>query len=140
MPYQPSSPQTALLYLVTVSYAEGVTVPRHNLAGWERRALGRRAAASDRRARVEALLPALRVLLAGFGATEAFVFGSVARGTARPDSDLDLAVRGCEPARFDRMAAEVERLFQLDTDVVDLEHAPAELVEMVQRGAMRVLP
>lgn len=38
--------------------------------------------------------------LVAFGASAVYVFGSWARGDARPDSDVDLAVRGVSPSRF----------------------------------------
>ena len=59
-----------------------------------------------------------------------WVFGSVARGDARADSDVDLM------AEFDP-AAEMSLvgLASLRADLSDLLHAPADLVE---RGALRL--
>ena len=67
----------------------------------------------------------------------AYLFGSRARGTARPDSDLDLAVaytREADSAQRERarravVAAVTDALGSLGehTDVVDLERAPSEI-------------
>jgi len=55
------------------------------------------------------------------GACEVYVFGSAAHGKARPDSDLDLAVRGLPPEVFfktmGRVAFAVSRRF----DLIDLD-------------------
>ncbi len=60
-------------------------------------------------------------LAARYGATDVRVFGSVARGEARPDSDVDFLVR-MEPGRsiFDLAAlvAELEALLGRPVDVV----------------------
>lgn len=40
----------------------------------------------------EAITPELLDALRGFGATNAYVFGSISRGEERPDSDIDLHV------------------------------------------------
>ncbi len=81
-------------------------------------------------AATRALLPIEAVRLA-------YLFGSRARGTARPDSDLDIAVayasdtdsaqrellrRRVVAALTDALGAVGER-----TDVVDLEHVPSEI-------------
>ena len=55
------------------------------------------------------------------GATEVYVFGSAAHGKMRPDSDIDLAVRGLPPERYfpamGRVVDAIQRLF----DLVDLD-------------------
>ena len=52
----------------------------------------------------------LRELLQGrFGLRQAFVFGSLARGGARPDSDLDIAVQADHPLSADQAATLIER-------------------------------
>jgi hypothetical protein len=69
----------------------------------------------------------------------AWLYGSVARGTARPDSDVDVAVLlGREPARglagqpFD-LEDELARLLGRDVQVVVLDRAPPDLAHRVLR-------
>lgn len=68
----------------------------------------------------------------------AYVFGSVAQGRARPQSDVDIAVLLAadldEEARFDRrlrMGWEVERIIGRQTDLVVLNDAPPLLQHQV---------
>jgi predicted nucleotidyltransferase len=48
----------------------------------------------------ESALQAAVDLLRGMGATEVFVFGSAAKGTLQPGSDIDLAVWGLPPRAY----------------------------------------
>ena len=45
-------------------------------------------------------LAAATSLLLRLGATEVFVFGSATKGGLRPDSDVDIAVRGLPPSVY----------------------------------------
>jgi len=54
------------------------------------------------------------------GCSEIFLFGSVASGMARANSDLDLAVRGCPHGQFYRL---------LGTLLVELQH-PVDLINL----------
>ena len=69
----------------------------------------------------------------------AMLFGSRARGTARPDSDVDLAV---EAPGVDllTLGAELGGALDLEVDVVDLDyvHAPIPLLEHVIRDGIIV--
>jgi predicted nucleotidyltransferase len=81
-------------------------------------------------AATQALLPIETVRLA-------YLFGSRARGTARSDSDLDIAVAyasSTDPAQRERLRRQIvtaltDALGTVGerTDVVDLEFAPAEI-------------
>jgi len=55
------------------------------------------------------------------GATEVFVFGSAVRGGERPDSDLDIAVRGLPPEVFFRTMSELAFAVSRPFDLVDLD-------------------
>lgn len=55
------------------------------------------------------------------GATEVFVFGSVAQGKIRPDSDLDIAVRGLPPEKFFAAMSAVTFAISRSFDLVDLD-------------------
>lgn len=73
------------------------------------------------------------------GIAAAYVFGSVARGTAGPRSDVDVAVlyTGDPPAGFAGLgiplAGDLERLLHRPVDVVVLNRAPADLVHRILR-------
>ena len=66
---------------------------------------------------------ALEILKEG-GCREVHIFGSVAEGRPRLDSDIDLAVRGCPPRHFFKLLGRL--LMQLDhpVDLVDLDREP----------------
>lgn len=58
----------------------------------------------------------------------AMLFGSRARGTARADSDVDLAVEG-PGVDLLTLGAELGGVLDLEVDVVDLEDASIPLLE-----------
>jgi len=78
------------------------------------------------------------------GAVAAWLYGSVARGTARADSDVDVAVLFEEdPAStLDAgpldLEGELERLLARSTQVVSLNRAPVDLVHRVLRDGILV--
>jgi len=75
----------------------------------------------------------------------AYLFGSRARGTARADSDVDVAVlvRGEPPATLEGMGmdiqADLERALGRAVDLVVLNRAPVDLVHRVLRDGRIVL-
>ena len=68
------------------------------------------------------------------GAREVYVFGSHARGDARPGSDLDLAVRGVPPERFYRAVGELCSALSISVDVVDLDESSPTLDYLKEHG------
>lgn len=74
----------------------------------------------------------------------AYLYGSMARGTAGPDSDVDIAVlyRTDPPATLDGLglglAAELERLLGRRVDLVVLNRAPVDLIHRVLRDGVLV--
>ena len=72
----------------------------------------------------------------------AWLFGSFARGDARADSDVDVAVlsRHTPAATFEalplRLEGEIERLLRRTTQVVVMNRAPADLRARVLRDGM----
>jgi hypothetical protein len=62
-----------------------------------------------------------RVELAAFGVRDLFLFGSVARGDARADSDVDLLVE------FDRSVGLVQ-FFRVQQRLSELRERPVDLV------------
>ena len=75
----------------------------------------------------------------------AWVFGSVARGSARPDSDVDIAVLRGKPASGTledlptELALYLERAVGREVDLVVIDDADVELVHRVLRDGVLVL-
>ena len=65
---------------------------------------------------------------------EAYLFGSVASGSARPGSDVDIAVVHCPAENFYRLAARLERALDLPLDLVDLDRAPLDMAVQIRRA------
>lgn len=55
------------------------------------------------------------------GATEVYAFGSAAHGRSRPDSDIDLAVRGLPPEEFFRAMSRTAFAISRPFDLIDLD-------------------
>lgn len=55
------------------------------------------------------------------GAPEIFVFGSVSRGTEKPGSDLDLAVRGLPAERYFDVMSRIAFAISRPFDLIDLD-------------------
>jgi predicted nucleotidyltransferase len=75
--------------------------------------------------------PDLGEVLAAHGVAAAYLFGSRAEGTARPDSDHDIAVLFTDPEPVldatVRLAADLAGVLGTSVDVVDLDRAELEL-------------
>ncbi|MFV8833346.1 nucleotidyltransferase domain-containing protein [Aquisalimonas sp.] len=91
--------------------------------------------------RDDALIARLSRAIAGSDLDVAcvYLYGSRARGNERSDSDIDLAVlfRDVQPARLvsplSGLAESVERATGLTADVIDMEHAPVDLIHRILR-------
>jgi predicted nucleotidyltransferase len=79
------------------------------------------------------------------GALAVYLYGSVARGQARPDSDVDIGVlfAADPPATLEApqfaIEAALERLLGSPVQVVGLNRAPADLVHRILRDGRLVL-
>ena len=78
------------------------------------------------------------------GVVTAYLFGSAARNELRPDSDVDVGVlfaEACAEGTDACLALEerLERLIGRRTQAVDLERAPADLVQRVLRDGILLL-
>jgi predicted nucleotidyltransferase len=80
--------------------------------------------------RAERLLQSLqqaRELLVAYGAGRVWLFGSLAAGHPRPDSDIDLAAEGIDTGVYFKALADLMGLFQAPVDLVRWEDAPESL-------------
>jgi predicted nucleotidyltransferase len=69
-----------------------------------------------------------------FGLDLVVLFGSLASGKARGDSDADVAVRGARALSFDarlQLAARLEEIFERTVDVIDLRRADPLLLHQI---------
>jgi uncharacterized protein len=84
-----------------------------------------------------------QALAQGPGLRLAILFGSRARGNARPDSDIDLAIVPVDPALSladeNLLAANVERAAGAPVDLVRLDQAEGALRWRVARDAVVLL-
>ena len=76
-------------------------------------------------------------LLRDAGAREVYLFGSMATGKARENSDVDLAVTGLPPENFFAAMARLEDLFDRGVDLVDLDDTTPFTVYLRQKGLLR---
>lgn len=90
---------------------------------------------------VLAILRAHLPELKGLGVRSLALFGSVARGEAKPDSDVDLLVEFDPPLGFDRyMDAKfrLEALLHRPVDLITPAGLKAELRPTIERECLRV--
>lgn len=99
-------------------------------AGWLARDRARARDEAAWRARIEARLPqAVRLLAEDFGATRVLLFGSLARGTAGPESDVDLLVNGLPLERLIEATARADRLLaEANADLVPADRVRPEVL------------
>lgn len=71
------------------------------------------------------------------GASEVYVFGSAAQGTAHEDSDIDLAVSGLPPRQFFPALAEAQGQVDRPLDLVDLDEPTPFVRYLRQEGELR---
>lgn len=80
---------------------------------------------------------AAATLLMSRGATEVYLFGSVATGRLRDDSDVDLAVVGLPPEVFFRAMAEASRIVGRPVDLLALDRQPAIAASLRRSGELQ---
>jgi len=83
--------------------------------------------------RIEKAAEALRAA----GAREVYVFGSVARGKTRPNSDVDMAVSGLPPELFYHAMAKASRALGRSLDLIDLDDDDAFTRYLKEEGELR---
>jgi predicted nucleotidyltransferase len=70
------------------------------------------------------------------GCTEIYLFGSVATGETRAESDIDLAVRGCPPGRFFHTLGRLMRELDHWVDLVDLDESSIFVRYLLDSGEL----
>ena len=76
-------------------------------------------------------------ILRDAGAEKVYVFGSVAEGSMRPESDIDLAVTGLPPARFFQAMGRALAVLPRPLDLVDLDTDTPFIRYLKQKGKLR---
>lgn len=76
---------------------------------------------------------AIHILKDG-GCTDVFLFGSLITNSIHPDSDIDLAVKGCPKGKFFRLLGTLLRELDYPVDLVDLENQDAFAQYLQQTG------
>jgi predicted nucleotidyltransferase len=99
-------------------------------AGWLARERARAQEQAAWRARIEGRLPQVVQLLAeDFGATRVLLFGSLARGTVGPTSDVDLLVDGLSLERLIDATVRADRLLaEANADLVPADRVRPEVL------------
>lgn len=82
------------------------------------------------------LLRAAANLLLRMGATQVFVFGSVTKGGLRPDSDVDMAVRGLPPTVYFSAVSKASDVLGRPVDLVDLDDPTPLVRHLVDSGEL----
>jgi len=72
-------------------------------------------------AEINALIRKAAEVLKSFGATDVYLFGSVAKGTNNKGSDIDLAVSGIPPEKFFEAMGDTFGAIRREIDIVDLD-------------------
>jgi uncharacterized protein len=70
---------------------------------------------------LETLIHKAAVVLKSFGATDVYLFGSVAKDTNNEHSDIDLAVSGIPPEKFFEAMGSAINAIKKEFDLVDID-------------------
>ena len=73
-------------------------------------------------------------IVARRGAESAYLFGSIADGNARGDSDVDLVVMGVAPADYWALRRELEKALGRPVDLHTQDDEPAFVTKAIARG------
>ena len=96
------------------------------------RAASAAALGAERARRLRSRLPvAVQLLRERHGAETVVLFGSLANGACRAESDVDLAVSGLPKDRYFQALADLMEVFAGPVDLVRLEDAPESLRERI---------
>jgi predicted nucleotidyltransferase len=82
------------------------------------------------------LILATSNLLRRMGASEVFVFGSLARNELRPDSDIDIAVSGLPPKVYFSAVSKVSDVLGRPVDLLDLDEQTPLVRHLIASGEL----
>jgi predicted nucleotidyltransferase len=98
--------------------------------GLRQRARAHEQRIAERNSQLCAALPsAVQRLVRDFGVSRVVLFGSLARGEAHLESDVDLLVEGIAPSKLFEAAAMLSSQLQADVDLVPAEAARPLVLE-----------
>lgn len=127
----PPRPSASLPPRTAAAYRRGVSIPSDEtyIQAWrERQARDAQAAAQWRRARMDEVERAARRLLSELGVSSVRLIGSLARGTARPGSDIDLWIEGLpENEWLTAVAVARAEIAHAEVDLIRAEWAGPEM-------------
>lgn len=106
---------------------------------WRRRASRAR---EERRNRAQqarrAAEEAAQMLVRDFGASEVWLFGSLANEPRRDEFDVDLAARGLPPGRYFEAVARASEVVDRPVDLVRLETCPDATRRRIESTGRRI--
>jgi uncharacterized protein len=86
---------------------------------------------------LETLIHKAAEVLKSFGATDVYLFGSVAKGTNNEHSDIDLAVSGIPPEKFFEAMGDTFGAIRQEIDIVDLDEKTPFVSYLKEHGELR---
>ncbi|HMD69035.1 MAG TPA: nucleotidyltransferase domain-containing protein [Chitinivibrionales bacterium] len=86
---------------------------------------------------LNALIHKAARVLRSFGATDVYLFGSIAHGANDEHSDIDLAVSGLPPKVFFKAMGSTLNVLKREFDLVDLDEKNPFVDHLKSRGDMR---
>ena len=77
------------------------------------------------------------IILKQHGASEVFIFGSVANGNYNDESDIDIAVKGLESSNFYKVASILMFELENEIDLIDLDDKENRFSQMLlEKGGL----
>jgi uncharacterized protein len=75
-------------------------------------------------------------VLKSFGATDVYLFGSMAKGTNTDHSDIDLAVTGIPPEKFYEAIGDTFGAIRREIDIIDLDEKTPFVSYLKEHGEL----
>jgi uncharacterized protein len=88
-------------------------------------------------AELDELIHKAATVLKSFGATDVYLFGSVAKGTNNEYSDIDLAVSGIPPEKFYMAMGDTFGAIKREIDIIDLDEENSFVEYLKSHGKLQ---